>query len=34
MEGRNKIRDRETPEEERKRKQNEYLKWWLSKKTD
>jgi len=34
MEGRNKIRDRETPEEQRKRKQNEYLKWWLSKKTD
>ncbi|HYW01965.1 MAG TPA: hypothetical protein VE862_10880 [Candidatus Acidoferrum sp.] len=34
MEGRNKIRDRETPEEERKRKQNEYLKWWLSKKAD
>jgi hypothetical protein len=34
MEGRNKIRDRETPEEQRKRKQNEYLKWWLSKKAD
>ena len=34
MEGLNKIRDRETPEEQRKRKQNEYLKWWLSKKAD
>jgi len=32
MEARMKIRERETPEEQRKRKQNDYLKWWLSKK--
>jgi hypothetical protein len=32
MEGRIKIRERETPEEQHRRKQNEYLKWWLSKK--
>ncbi len=32
MEGRIKIRERESPEEQRRRKQNEYLKWWLSKK--
>jgi hypothetical protein len=32
MEGRLKIRERETPEEQHRRKQNEYLKWWLSKK--
>ncbi|HKM49892.1 MAG TPA: hypothetical protein VJZ75_01805 [Candidatus Bathyarchaeia archaeon] len=34
MEGRIKLRERESPEEERKRKQNDYLKWWLSKKAD
>ncbi|MGA3405878.1 MAG: hypothetical protein ABSD49_09125 [Candidatus Bathyarchaeia archaeon] len=34
MEGRNKIRDRESPEDQHKRKQDEYLKWWLSKKAD
>jgi hypothetical protein len=32
MEGRNKLRERETPDEQRRRRQNEYLKWWLSKK--
>jgi len=34
MEGRIKLRERESPEEQRRRKQNEYLKWWLSKKAD
>ncbi len=34
MEGRLKLRERESPEEQRRRKQNDYLKWWLSKKTD
>jgi DNA-directed RNA polymerase subunit RPC12/RpoP len=34
MEGRLKIRERESPEEQHRRKQNEYLKWWLSKKAD
>jgi hypothetical protein len=34
MEGRIKLRERESPEEQHKRKQNEYLKWWLSKKAD
>jgi hypothetical protein len=34
MEGRNKMRDRESPEEQRRRRQNEYLKWWLSKKSE
>jgi hypothetical protein len=32
MEGRMKIRERESPEEQRKRRQNDYLKWWLSNK--
>ena len=33
MEGKDKMYgDRETSEEQRKRKQKEYLKWWLSKK--
>jgi len=33
MEGKDKVYgDRETTEEKRKRKQKEYLKWWLSKK--
>jgi hypothetical protein len=34
MEGRYKMRERESPEEQRKRRQNEYLKWWLSKKPE
>ena len=34
MEGRIKMRERESPEEQRRRKQNEYLKWWLSKKAE
>jgi len=34
MEGRNKLRDRESPEEQRRRRQNDYLKWWLSKKPE
>jgi reverse gyrase len=34
MEGRIKLRERESPEEQRRRKQNEYLKWWLSKKAE
>ena len=34
MEGRIKKRERESPEEQRRRKQNEYLKWWLSKKAE
>jgi hypothetical protein len=34
MEGRIKMRERESPEEQRKRKQNDYLKWWLSKKAE
>ncbi|HUK27126.1 MAG TPA: hypothetical protein VLV18_08820 [Terriglobales bacterium] len=34
MEGRIKMRERESPDEQRRRKQNEYLKWWLSKKAD
>jgi hypothetical protein len=34
MEGRIKMRERESPDEQRRRKQNEYLKWWLSKKGD
>jgi hypothetical protein len=34
MEGRYKMRDRESPEEQRRRRQNEYLKWWLSKKSE
>jgi len=32
MEGRLKLRERESPDEQRRRKQNDYLKWWLSKK--
>jgi len=33
MEGKDEMYgDRETTEEKRKRKQKEYLKWWLSKK--
>jgi DNA-directed RNA polymerase subunit RPC12/RpoP len=32
MEGRMKMRERESPEEQRKRRQNDYLKWWLSNK--
>ncbi|MGA2783773.1 MAG: hypothetical protein ABSF09_03640 [Candidatus Bathyarchaeia archaeon] len=34
MEGRIKLQERESPEEQRRRKQNDYLKWWLSKKAD
>jgi hypothetical protein len=34
LEGRIKLRERESPEEQRKRRQNDYLKWWLSKKAD
>jgi len=32
MEARMKMRERETPEEQRRRRQNDYLKWWLSNK--
>jgi DNA-directed RNA polymerase subunit M/transcription elongation factor TFIIS len=32
IEARGEIHGRETAEEERKRRQKEYLKWWLSKK--
>ncbi|HXX72259.1 MAG TPA: hypothetical protein VEI80_01080 [Candidatus Acidoferrales bacterium] len=34
MEGRIRLRERESPEEQRRRKQNDYLKWWLSKKAE
>jgi len=32
LEGKGKLKDRETSAEQKKRKQNEYLNWWLSKK--
>jgi hypothetical protein len=32
LEGKGKLQDRETSDEQKRRKQREYLNWWLSKK--